>query len=75
MADQCTVIIPDIEEGVIADKAVEILKVATELFYEQDFDSVWMRRIARQSGVGAFALSLLCLQGRIALCNCPRGNS
>ena len=56
MTAQGTVIVQDIEEGVLADKAVEILKVATELFYERDFNSVGMRMIASQSGVKGASL-------------------
>lgn len=70
MTAQGTVIVQDIEEGVLADKAVEILKVATELFYERDFNSVGMRMIASQSGEGSISLSLLRFERRDAFRNC-----
>jgi len=42
--------------AVLAEKANEILKVATELFYERDFNSVGMRLIASESGVRGASL-------------------
>lgn len=40
----------------LADRAVEILKVATELFYKRGFNSIRMRMIACQSGARGASL-------------------
>jgi AcrR family transcriptional regulator len=46
----------EIENQILSDKAVEILEVATELFFERDFNSVGMRSIASESGVRGSSL-------------------
>lgn len=56
MTAQNTVIIQVVEESASAYKAIEILEVATKLFYERDFNSVGMRTIASESGVRGASL-------------------
>ena len=51
MKSSIAIITFDDGHAVLAEKANEILKVATELFYERDFNSVGMRLIASESGV------------------------
>ena len=56
MKSSSGVIAFDEGQAVLAEKANEILKVATELFYERDFNSVGMRLIASESGVRGASL-------------------
>lgn len=56
MKSSSAVIASDEGHAVLAEKANEILKVATELFYERDFNSVGMRLIASESGVRGASL-------------------
>ena len=56
MKSSSAIIAFDDGHTVLAEKANEILKVATELFYERDFNSVGMRLIASESGVRGASL-------------------
>jgi AcrR family transcriptional regulator len=56
MKSSSAIIAFDDGHAVLAEKANEILKVATELFYERDFNSVGMRLIASESGVRGASL-------------------
>ena len=56
MKSSSAIIASDEGQTVLTEKANEILKVATELFYERDFNSVGMRLIASESGVRGASL-------------------